>query len=151
MEPVDCFEAAAASKEKIKFVGLQYGGQCWGGKTFGKYGKADDDKNECDMVCNEDPEVVCGGSWRNSIYDLSTFVSQKTGDCTADPVDCSQKGGYDTSDKCQQTCKDDTKLAKCEEKCFADPNAMVRDTLRKCLGDCRGAKHTCPSSFVDCS
>jgi len=35
----------------INFVGLQYGGECWGGKTFGEYNKLAD--AECNMICSE--------------------------------------------------------------------------------------------------
>jgi len=117
MSPIECYEAALASgNTAIKFVGLQYGGECWGSATFGKYGLVDD--KECSNVCIKDPEVKCGGPWRNSIYDLSTFVSQKPDPCTEEPKDCSRKGGYDASDDCKQTCVADVKLEKCQANCF---------------------------------
>jgi len=114
MTAMECFEAGLKTKG-VKFVGLQFGGQCWGGKTFGKYGKVDD--KECDHVCVSDPEIHCGGFWRNSIYDLSEFVSLED-PCSDPPKDCSTKGGYDKDDECKQTCANDVKIAKCEDKCF---------------------------------
>lgn len=46
----------------FKYAGLQYGGECWAGNTFGKYGKRPD--SECNMPCKLDKKRSCGGSWR---------------------------------------------------------------------------------------
>jgi hypothetical protein len=46
----------------FKYAGLQFGGECWAGNTFGKYGKKPD--SECNMPCREDNKRKCGGSWR---------------------------------------------------------------------------------------
>lgn len=69
MSPQECFNAGKSNKE-IKFVGLQFGGQCWGGKTNGKYGKVAD--SECSMQCRKDSSAKCGNANRNSVYDLSS-------------------------------------------------------------------------------
>lgn len=59
----------------IKFVGLQFGGECWGGKTKGKYIKYNDD-GKCDMLCTEDPEYTCGSAWTNSVYSIADYVDE---------------------------------------------------------------------------
>ena len=54
------------------YVGLQTGEQggqsCWGGSSFGKYGKVDETK--CSVICNQDVDVKCGNVWLNNIYDI---------------------------------------------------------------------------------
>lgn len=54
--------------EGLIYVGLQHGNECWGDKTLGGYGKADD--AECHMPCSRDVSKFCGGGWRNLVYDL---------------------------------------------------------------------------------
>jgi len=83
MSPKDCFDEAKKNIE-IKYVGLQYGGECWGGSKFGKYGNVDD--SECSMVCVEDPQFKCGSDWRNSVYDITNY---QTDPCSMEPKDCS--------------------------------------------------------------
>jgi hypothetical protein len=61
-----CFEAATA--QGFKYVGLQYGGECWAGQAFGKYGKKPD--SECNMKCKKDKGRLCGAGWRNSVFRL---------------------------------------------------------------------------------
>lgn len=44
-------------------------GECWAGNSYGKYGKRPD--HECDKQCRYDEKGrMCGGPWRNSIFDL---------------------------------------------------------------------------------
>jgi hypothetical protein len=59
-----CFDDAR--KKGFKYVGLQFGKECWAGNSFGKYKKVDD--KECSMACKYDPKTKCGNSWRNSVY-----------------------------------------------------------------------------------
>jgi len=63
-EPKKCFEAAMAAG--YKYVGLQYGGECFAGNSVGKYGKRPD--GECNMDCKKDPSRKCGAGWRNSVF-----------------------------------------------------------------------------------
>jgi len=62
-----CFDAA--TKGGFEFVGLQYGGECWAGNSFGKYGKKPD--HECSMPCKKDKGKTCGNGWRNSVFSLT--------------------------------------------------------------------------------
>jgi len=45
---------------------MQYGKECFGGNEVGKYGSRPD--KECNMECNKEPGMQCGGSWRNSVW-----------------------------------------------------------------------------------
>jgi hypothetical protein len=65
-DPKRCFELAM--ERGFKYAGLQYGGQCFGGNTMGKYGKVAD--SECSMKCRNDPSRTCGNGWRNSVFSL---------------------------------------------------------------------------------
>lgn len=49
------------------YAGIQYGGECWCGDSYGQYGGSGD----CNMPCNSNPDQICGGSWANSVYALS--------------------------------------------------------------------------------
>ncbi len=53
------------------YFGLQYGNQCFcdnaNAMTQGQLTEAD-----CDAPCTGDASVMCGGTWRNSIYRIST-------------------------------------------------------------------------------
>ena len=66
MQIDDC--AFMCKRKGFKYMGLQYSSYCFCGNDFGKYGKADN----CNMPCNGNPNEICGGSWANSIYKLST-------------------------------------------------------------------------------
>lgn len=117
MHPEDCF--AKAKSEKLAYVGLQFGGECWGGSSFGRYGKKDD--KECNMICTEDPELYCGSGWRNSVYFVTHYEGEdEDPDKCPDlpPRDCSKDGGLDKSDKCQQTCMNDAVKLRCQADCF---------------------------------
>jgi hypothetical protein len=54
-------------KEKgFRFAGLQYGGYCFCGNRYGRYGKRP--RLECVTPCEKDKRKTCGGPWRNHIY-----------------------------------------------------------------------------------
>jgi len=76
-----CFNAA--KKRGFKFVGLQYGGECWAGNKPGKYGKRSN--GECNMNCKSNGQRKCGGTWRNMIYDLRKAYRSVAGE---KPVGC---------------------------------------------------------------
>lgn len=117
MNPEDCFREGHKVKG-VKYVGLQFGGECWGGSTFGKYEKKND--LECNMICTEDTDLMCGAGWRNSVYFLTRYEGDEDNNYCADipDKDCTRKGGYDKNDKCNQTCLSSLKLTLCEDKCF---------------------------------
>jgi poly(3-hydroxybutyrate) depolymerase len=60
-----CSAKAAASG--FTYAGVQYYGQCFGGSTLG-YAQVSD--SECNTPCSADSSEMCGGVWRNSIYQV---------------------------------------------------------------------------------
>lgn len=59
---------SAGKLKKLKYVGVEAGNECWGDDTIGKYGKAQ--PWECTMPCSRDKGSMCGGAFRNRVYDL---------------------------------------------------------------------------------
>eukprot|EP00118_Oscarella_pearsei_P023378 m.279474 g.279474 ORF g.279474 m.279474 type:complete len:293 (+) comp40624_c0_seq22:1968-2846(+) len=53
----------------LRFVALQFGGECYCGDSFGKHGKAAD--GSCSMSCKMDNGNSCGGKLFNSVYEIS--------------------------------------------------------------------------------
>lgn len=64
-----------AKKLGFKYIGHQYGGECWMGNEFGKYGQKPE--KDCKMKCKLETDLICGGGWRNSIFELVPFTPQK--------------------------------------------------------------------------
>ena len=58
-----------------RYFGLQYGTQCFCGNSFGRYGKSPN-QGDCNKPCLANRNEICGGTWRNSVYDL-----QPPGEC----------------------------------------------------------------------
>ena len=57
----------------IKYIGLQWGRECYGSTDkYGSYGKVDDE--QCSMVCTNDIDYKCGDDWRNSVYDITAYT-----------------------------------------------------------------------------
>lgn len=56
--------AAEARKLGHQYFGLQSGGQCYTGNSYGKYGKAD----SCNKPCFSPTTDNCGGEWANLVY-----------------------------------------------------------------------------------
>src|SRR6185295_4535932 len=56
----------AAFNAGYKYAGLQYAGYCFAGSTLG-YALAPD--TDCNMACTANSLEICGGPWRNSVYD----------------------------------------------------------------------------------
>jgi len=56
------------------YFGVQDGNQCFCGTSYGSYGQAPD--GDCNMACVGNPAQggdahdICGGSWRNSVYQV---------------------------------------------------------------------------------
>jgi len=57
-----------------KYAAAQYGINCFCGDSYGKYGKA----TNCDMKCAGNSSEICGGSWANSVYDVSAGSTTST-------------------------------------------------------------------------
>jgi len=53
-----------ANNQNMPFYGLQYGGQCFLGNSYGRYGFA----NNCNTPCWFNGNENCGGTWANQIY-----------------------------------------------------------------------------------
>lgn len=68
----DCF--AEAKQFGFKYIGHQYGGECWMSNDFGKYGQVPD--SQCNMKCHLEPDLKCGGGWRNSVFKVTEFIPQ---------------------------------------------------------------------------
>ncbi|MCV2355612.1 WSC domain-containing protein [Paucibacter sp. B2R-40] len=79
---------AAARARGLRYAGLQYKGQCFGGNTA-QYLKEKDDKL-CNTVCSANQQQSCGGEWHNSVWATGATLppapapSSKVG-CYADP------------------------------------------------------------------
>lgn len=69
----DCL--AEAKKKNFKYIGHQYGGECWMSNAFGKYGQVDD--SECKMKCAREQNLICGGGWRNSVWSVEQYDPQE--------------------------------------------------------------------------
>ncbi|CAM9651077.1 unnamed protein product, partial [Phaeothamnion confervicola] len=46
------------------YAGLEYGGECWCGNSYNRYGES----TACTMPCSGLPRVVCGGADALSAY-----------------------------------------------------------------------------------
>ena len=51
-----------------QYFGLQYGGECFCGNSYGKHKKLIDSK--CDVPCRDDDSEMCGGDLANSVYEI---------------------------------------------------------------------------------
>ena len=58
-----------------RYFGLQFGTQCFCSNSFGRYGKSPN-QGDCNKPCPANRNEICGGTWRNSMYDL-----QPPGEC----------------------------------------------------------------------
>lgn len=78
--PKLCLEAA---REKgYRYVGLQYGKECWASHAPASGQKLPE--SSCQTTCKHDANKKCGGTWANAVFDL---------DPSASPVrDCSKCG-----------------------------------------------------------
>ena len=70
---------------------FQASSYCFCGDSYGSFGEADG----CSLSCHGDSSQTCGGSWRNSVYSLSTEgkmsrgrgnISQERGDTSSGAV-----------------------------------------------------------------
>ena len=54
--------------EGYKFFALENGKECRCGDQYGKHGKSDDPAKDCNMPCQHNTAVVCGGFWFENVY-----------------------------------------------------------------------------------
>ena len=59
-------ERCAEHCRNERYFGVQYGNQCFCGNRYGRYGQATD--ADCNMRCSGNQAQLCGGNWRNSVY-----------------------------------------------------------------------------------
>lgn len=60
---------SSCAQRGFAFAATQYGGSCFCGNTFGRYGEAASASppRSCNLGCAGNPNEVCGGEWANSI------------------------------------------------------------------------------------
>lgn len=56
----------------FQYFGLQYASQCFCGNEYDSGGQADE--ADCSSACSGDATIMCGGSWRNSVYEITGAV-----------------------------------------------------------------------------
>lgn len=61
-----CINTCRAKGYQI--AATQFASHCFCGSSYGRYGKAP--ANECGMPCSANQQEQCGGSWRNSVYNI---------------------------------------------------------------------------------
>ena len=64
-----CFQHCRTNNKR--YVAMQSGKDCWCGANdvaYDIHGKVPE--AECDMACTGDPSTMCGGTYRNSVFDL---------------------------------------------------------------------------------
>jgi len=66
MTPGKCHDLAQAAG--FAFYAVQYARECWGGNSYGKYGKS----KACTMDCAGDSFTTCGGTWANEVFFVSS-------------------------------------------------------------------------------
>jgi len=90
------------------------------------------------MICTENPELKCGGGWRNSVYRINRYEGEEKEEPKCPdlpPKDCSTRGGLDESDKCKQTCKKDKEIAQCYKTCFVDSAQFMKSRKENSTGN----------------
>jgi hypothetical protein len=60
--------AAQCRERNSQYFGAQGGIYCYCGRSYGRYGKVND--SECKEPCQGNNKQMCGGPWRNSVYQL---------------------------------------------------------------------------------
>ncbi|KAF6031246.1 hypothetical protein EB796_010482 [Bugula neritina] len=66
----DCNIAKQLTSLSYEFAGLQDSNKCYCGQDPNRYGEAL--ATECNTSCAQNPELTCGGTYRNSVYKTYT-------------------------------------------------------------------------------
>ena len=61
---------SACKKASYLYFGVQAGKECFCGKTLAHKDKKDE--FECNVPCPGDNSKICGGNWRQSLYQIHT-------------------------------------------------------------------------------
>jgi hypothetical protein len=56
-----------ANNQNIPYYGLQNGGECWLGNSYGRYGYS----NNCNKSCSNNGNEKCGGGFANQVYGIN--------------------------------------------------------------------------------
>ncbi|CAH1776385.1 unnamed protein product, partial [Owenia fusiformis] len=64
LTPQICIETCRDLNEGYRYAGVQNGGQCFCGTSYGKNGSS----SGCNSQCQGDSTQICGGVWANDIY-----------------------------------------------------------------------------------
>ena len=67
VSPQICAQACAG----YLYSATQAGAYCWCGNSYGKYGVS----TGCNAPCNGNPNIICGGSWANSVYSVNVQMN----------------------------------------------------------------------------
>jgi len=110
-------------EENTIFAGLQNGGDCYCGNSYGIYRES---KN-CKIRCKKDQTFLCGGRNANNVWMLPNVWTKKNIFLKAKPLGC-----YNG-------------LKSMIRQTFTDNNGLVvnfdSDTIQKCLNECHKKKY----------
>lgn len=136
LSPMKCLSTCI--HHGFKFAGLQAGIECWCGQSYGRHGiVTPEDGSGCDLTCGssleegasntvittssgvgQQPPIVCGGDWKNSIYwSDDADINERAIRPPNDAIFVQGKPGQ----SCTETCQDgSTPLRKltCDESLF---------------------------------
>jgi hypothetical protein len=62
--------ARRAANAGLKYVGLQFGSQCWSGNDYAQIVSLGE-STQCTMTCAGDTNTICGGPWASNLFELS--------------------------------------------------------------------------------
>ncbi|KAJ3215683.1 hypothetical protein HDU67_000151 [Dinochytrium kinnereticum] len=69
LTPTTCQQACLAANRGWTFAGVEFGGECWCGRDVSKRIAAPE--SDCNIRCNVDTSIVCGGRTRMSLFGLT--------------------------------------------------------------------------------
>ena len=125
LTPDACFLTCA--RKGFRYAGLQYSRSCVCGNRYGKYGKADN----CNMPCTGDKSKICGGSWANSVYNVSGIraraISHQGMELNTDRPGGDYKNvelPYPDPNLCRQACERDPR---CKSWTYQEPRPDASD------------------------
>jgi len=130
------------------YAGIQYGKQCYcGSSSPGTLAPA---ANQCDKTCSGNSHEVCGGTLRNTVYDLTGYVGcfkdHLSRQMPREIVDASL-----TVDTCRSTCKTlgyDYAALSNRTKCFCGDDPGDKAAESECNLPCGGnAGQTCGAPY----